>query len=213
MIEPPKAPDMAHVTTIYLHRTTNISSPIIVCAVLFFLIPTKLDFIRFFKKRGGCTIIEALRTSKMTEEFEQFFLLLRNWPAPAQALVVILVCKMLTECCSNSCVVFVMLPHIAKVSVEAKVNPHYLMTATTLACSVPFHLVSGTPANALVVDYVRIPPWKMMHAGLGPSLIAIVVIWFTVTLWSKAIFPDINLYPPWADDFIANYDYPIGRRH
>lgn len=38
-----------------------------------------------------------------------------------------------------------------------------------------------------------------MSAGFGPSVIAVVVVWFTVAIWSTAIWTDINLYPQWAD--------------
>ncbi|CAG5047149.1 unnamed protein product [Parnassius apollo] len=135
----------------------------------------------------------------MTEEFEKFLLLFSGWPAPALVLIVIVFCKLLTEFACNSCVAHVMLPHIAKLSVMSKVNPHYLMLAATLSTSLPFHLMTGTPANAMVLAYVHVPPRNMLRAGIGPSIIAVIVIWFTVTMWSKAIWTEINLFLKWAD--------------
>lgn len=38
-----------------------------------------------------------------------------------------------------------------------------------------------------------------MYAGLGPSLIAIIVVWLTVAVWSTAIWTDITLDPDWSD--------------
>ncbi|XP_045503607.1 protein I'm not dead yet-like [Colias croceus] len=91
------------------------------------------------------------------------------------------------------------MPHIARVSITLKINPHYLMSSAVLASCLPFHLITGTPANALVAAYGNIPRKKMMLAGTGLSIIGILVVWFTVTVWSRAIWHDINIYPEWAN--------------
>ncbi|XP_013167592.1 PREDICTED: protein I'm not dead yet-like isoform X3 [Papilio xuthus] len=145
------------------------------------------------------TVFEALEQSKMTQELEKFFLIFTSWSAPAAALIVIVLCKTLTEFACNSSVAHALLPHIARVCVISKVNPQYLMLSATLASSLPFHLMTGTPANAMVLAYVHIPPKVMMLAGFGPSVLAVLTVWFTVTMWSKAIWPDILLFPKWAE--------------
>ncbi|KAJ8712891.1 hypothetical protein PYW08_008195 [Mythimna loreyi] len=148
---------------------------------------------------GSSTLFESLKDSKMTEEFEQFLMNFEGWHASVVVFIVVLFCKTITECATNSCVVYALLPSIAKVSVFCNINPHYLMMAATLSSSLPFHLMTGTPINAMVCTYVHIPPWRMMYAGIGPSIIAIVVVWFTVVVWSPAIWTDITLDPDWAD--------------
>ncbi|KAJ8711227.1 hypothetical protein PYW07_008469 [Mythimna separata] len=148
---------------------------------------------------GSSTLFESLRDSRMNQEFEQFLMIFEGWHASVIVFIVVLFCKTVTECATNSCVVYSLLPSIAKVSVFCNINPHYLMMAATLASSLPFHLMTGTPVNAMVCTYVHIPPWKLMYAGIGPSIIAIVVIWFTVVVWSTAIWTDITLDPDWAD--------------
>ncbi|KAJ2942765.1 hypothetical protein O0L34_g14953 [Tuta absoluta] len=225
-----------HVTRAGISQVSHeaVSSPIIFCAVLFFIIPTDLEFLKFFKSHsdagqpyptapskaclnwtmvrdnihwavifisaGSCTMMEALKTSHMTEEFDKVLMLMRNWPPPIVVLVVILVTKLLTEFANNSCMLFAILPNVARLSIAARVNPHYLMAAATLSSALPFHLVSGSATNALVMEYMHIHPWKMMHAGLGPSVIVILVIWVTVTLWSRTIWPDITDFPTWGHD-------------
>ncbi|XP_022831530.1 protein I'm not dead yet-like [Spodoptera litura] len=200
----------ATISTAHIDQTTNgnpdfhkhfrVSSPCALCVILLFVTPVNLDFLRYFKTQsaGSSTLLESLRDSDMILEFEKFLLIFESWPASALVFIVVIFCKILTEFASNFCVVYALLPSIAKVSVLCDVNPHYLMMASTLASCLPFHLVTGAPVNAMVSAYVNIPPWTMMYAGLGPSVIAVVVIWFTVAVWSTAIWTDITLNPEWA---------------
>ncbi|XP_038216037.1 protein I'm not dead yet-like [Zerene cesonia] len=150
-------------------------------------------------------IFEALKESHMIDELETFLLLFKG-PTSLLIFVTIIMFKILTEFVSSSCLVYCAMPHIARVSVTLKINPHYLMSSAVLASCLPFHLIAGTPANALVVAYGNIPRKKMMLAGTGLSVIGILVVWFTVTVWSRAIWPDINMYPEWANihQFINN---------
>ncbi|XP_075984143.1 protein I'm not dead yet-like [Anticarsia gemmatalis] len=148
---------------------------------------------------GSSSLFESLRKSGMTLEFEELLLHFVNWPHSATVFIVVVLCKLLAEFATNTSVVYTILPSVAKASVLCDVNPHYLMMAATLGSSLPFHLVTGSAVNAMVCAYVHIPPWKMMYAGLGPSLLAIVVVWFTVAVWSTAIWLDINFDPVWAD--------------
>ncbi|XP_063368870.1 protein I'm not dead yet-like [Cydia amplana] len=140
-----------------------------------------------FTVGGSCMSFEALKRSGMTAEFGKFLQLMHNWPSPVVALAVILFCKVLTEFGSNSCVVYAMLPEIASLSISSYTHPHYLMLAATLASSMAAHLAPSTPCLAMVSEYVHISTWRMMSAGVGPSVIAVIVTWFTVTLWSKVI--------------------------
>ncbi|XP_072934720.1 protein I'm not dead yet-like [Epargyreus clarus] len=147
---------------------------------------------------GSCVMFDALKQARMTDEFEKLLQVFSDWPAAILVLMVVVFCKILTEFASNTCVAHCLLDHVIRVSLTSQVNPHYLMLAATLSCSLPFHLITGTPANAMVASYFNIPRQKMIYAGIGPTLFSIVVIWFTVTIWSKAIWTDITLFPDWA---------------
>ncbi|CAH2052720.1 unnamed protein product, partial [Iphiclides podalirius] len=162
------------------------------------LVKVNIPWSVLFVIGGSNTIFEALKLSKMTKEFEGFLLLFSGWPPAAQVLAVVLFCKTLTEYASNSCVAHVLLPNIAKVSVMSKVNPHYLMLAATLSTSLPFLVMTGTPANAMVLAYVNIPPRNMLRAGVPLKIVSVMIIWFTVTVWSKAIWTEFNMFPLWA---------------
>ncbi|KAM3955746.1 protein I'm not dead yet-like [Aphomia sociella] len=210
------------------------SAPCILSALLLFLLPVNLNFMKFFRKRnennveplpnspsnaclnwslvkdnihwsvliitgGSCFAFEALKDSGMTDEMGKLLLTFKTWPQPALLLAVIVFCKMLTEFASNSCVAYCLLPSIARLGVASNINPHYLMVAGTLSCGLPFHLMTGSPVNAMVAAYVNISPWKMMRGGIGLSVLGVVVTWCTVVLWSKAIWADINSDPEWAD--------------
>ncbi|XP_026740824.1 protein I'm not dead yet-like isoform X2 [Trichoplusia ni] len=226
--------DQAIHSSTEFHNHFRVSSPCLICVTILFLMPTKLDFMKYFKKNaegnndplpstqsksclnwnmvhtemewsvllitaGSSTLFESLKDSGMHAEFESFLLLFEGWPPYALVFIIVVFCKILTEFASNFCVVYGLLPTIARVSVICGINPHYLMMSATLASSLPFHLVTGAGVNAMVCAYVHIPPWRMMYAGLGPSLIAIIVVWLTVAVWSTAIWTDITLDPDWSD--------------
>ncbi|XP_064074430.1 protein I'm not dead yet-like [Vanessa tameamea] len=162
------------------------------------LVKDNMEWSVLFVIGSSNMIFEAMRESKMTDEFEKFLLLFTNLPAPVLALIVIVFSKVMTEFGSNASVIYCLLIHIVKVSVKAEVNPLYLMICASLSTSLPFHLITGTPSNAMVSAYVNIPPRKMMIAGIGPSIVAILTNLFTVCIWSKAIWPDISVFPDWA---------------
>ncbi|OWR55076.1 hypothetical protein KGM_207096 [Danaus plexippus plexippus] len=82
-----------------------------------------------------------------------------------------------------------------EMSILTKINPRYLMIGATLTISLPFHLLPASPAYAMVAAYAGIPPSKMMIAGIGPSVAAILINLFTTTVWSKVIWPDVDTYP------------------
>ncbi|XP_026313568.1 protein I'm not dead yet-like [Hyposmocoma kahamanoa] len=148
---------------------------------------------------GSSSIIfDNMMMSQMANEFETFLLYFKEWPVMVLSLIVIVLCKTLTEFASNSSVAYLILPCIARFSVLAKVNPIYMMTAATISGSLPFNLITGTSAHAFVIAYVNMPHYKMVQAGIGPSLFSIIIIWSTVTLWATTIWPDIMLYPAWA---------------
>ncbi|KAL0868017.1 hypothetical protein ABMA27_008671 [Loxostege sticticalis] len=212
------------------HSHSKTIAPSMFCVILLFVTPRKLEFSKFFKRRGNvrlpmsttktcltwklvqknvnwsvlfiigssCSLFEALKESGMFDELGETLTFASNWPAPALALLVILTCKLLSEMASGPCSVYCLLPAIAKVSTASSINPHYLMLAATLSCSLSFHLATGSPVNAMVAAYVHIPPLKMMNAGIGPSVLAVVITWFTVAVWSKAIWTDIHIRPLWA---------------
>ncbi|XP_050353244.1 protein I'm not dead yet-like isoform X2 [Nymphalis io] len=162
------------------------------------LVTDNMEWSVLFVIGSSNIIFEAMRESKMTDEFEKFLLLFTNLPVPVMALAIVVFCKFMTEFGSNASVIYCLLIHIARVSVKTKVNPLYLMICATLSTSLPFHLITGTPSNAMVAAYVNIPPRKMMIAGIGPSIVAILTNLFTVCVWSKAIWPDIGNFPDWT---------------
>ncbi|XP_052738877.1 protein I'm not dead yet-like [Bicyclus anynana] len=137
---------------------------------------------------------DSLEDTKMTEEFEKFLSLFSGCHVLVQACVVIVFCKLLTEFASNATVARCMLAHIANVGIKSKVNPFYLMLSATLSMSIPFHLVTGAPAYAMISSYVHISQRKLMIAGIGPSVMGIIMNIFTVCVWFKVIWPDIDTY-------------------
>ncbi|XP_061382494.1 protein I'm not dead yet-like isoform X2 [Danaus plexippus] len=171
-------------------------SPSIICAALFFITPVNLDFIKNFRHNASNNVIfEAMTYTKMNDKFVKFLWMCHDLPAPALAFIVILFCKIMTEFANNADVATCLLPCIANLSILTKINPRYLMIGATLTISLPFHLLPASPAYAMVAAYAGIPPSKMMIAGIGPSVAAILINLFTTTVWSKVIWPDVDTYP------------------
>ncbi|XP_045769987.1 protein I'm not dead yet-like isoform X3 [Maniola jurtina] len=168
------------------------------------MVKNNLDWTVIFLTASANITFDSLEDSGMTEEFEKFLSLFTACPPTAQACIVIVFCKILTEFASNATVGRCLLALIANVGVKSKVNPLYLMLSATLSTSLPFHLVTGTPAYAMIASYVHIPPRKLMVVGIGPSLLAIVLNLFTACVWSKVIWPEIDSYPAWADGMKIN---------
>ncbi|XP_061382496.1 protein I'm not dead yet-like isoform X4 [Danaus plexippus] len=159
------------------------------------LIRKNIHWSALFITASNNVIFEAMTYTKMNDKFVKFLWMCHDLPAPALAFIVILFCKIMTEFANNADVATCLLPCIANLSILTKINPRYLMIGATLTISLPFHLLPASPAYAMVAAYAGIPPSKMMIAGIGPSVAAILINLFTTTVWSKVIWPDVDTYP------------------
>lgn len=78
-----------------------------------------------------------------------------------------------------------------------ELNPLYLMLPATLCCSFSFHLPVGTPPNAIVSAAGHIKTKDFIIAGIGPSIITMIVIGITFPTWGSYVF-DLYQFPEWA---------------
>ncbi|CAK1541843.1 unnamed protein product [Leptosia nina] len=184
----------------------KVCAPTIISVAVLCVAPRDLDFFKTFRNSvSSDAIFETFQRNHMMDEFEELLLLFKGVNSVWVVTTVILLCKVLTEFVSNSTLVYFLLRHVARVSVFLRIHPHFLMSSAVLAAALPFHTTLGTPANALVSTYVNIPHRKMLFAGSGLSLLAILVVWLTTALWSRVIWHDISAFPAWAKTYVVKY--------
>lgn len=61
-----------------------------------------------------------------------------------------------------------------------------------------FHLPVSTPPNALVAGYAHIRSKDMAIAGIGPTIITIIVLFIFCQTWAMVIYPNLDTFPEWA---------------
>lgn len=62
-----------------------------------------------------------------------------------------------------------------------------------------FHLPVSTPPNALVAGYAHIRSKDMAIAGIGPTIITIIVLFIFCNTWAMVIYPNLDTFPEWAN--------------
>lgn len=77
-------------------------------------------------------------------------------------------------------------------------HPLYFMLPVCLACSFAFLLPVSTPPNAIVAGFMKIPTKEMVKAGLGPSVICLVLLWGFFATWGLIVYPELQSFPAWA---------------
>lgn len=72
------------------------------------------------------------------------------------------------------------------------------MIPVSLSCNFSFLLPVSTPPNAIVASIVKIPTKEMVKAGIGPTVICLLLLWILFPTWGLVIYPEISEYPEWA---------------
>ena len=108
--------------------------------------------------------------------------------------------SLLTEFTSNAATTEMMLPIIAALSVEIKVNPLLLMLPVTLAASMAFMFPIATPPNAIVFGTGKLKVFQMISTGFLINIFAIIIITLFTMTWGTIIFDiDPTVFPDWAN--------------
>lgn len=107
--------------------------------------------------------------------------------------------SLLTEFTSNTATTEMMLPIIAALAVEIKVNPLLLMVPVTLAASMAFMFPIATPPNAIIFGTGKIKVFQMISTGFLLNFFAIIIITVLTMSWGTIIFDiDPTVFPDWA---------------
>lgn len=196
--------------------------------ILFFVLPSKLDFLYAFDKDpakrptkpspgmitwkmihdkmhwslimvlgGGFAISAGSTSSRLSAVLGNSLTGLQSISPIAILVIVCIFASTATELTSNVAVANIILPVLAEMSVVTQLHPLYLMLPATLCCSFSFHLPVGTPPNAIASAAGRIKTRDFAIAGIGPSIIALIVTTVTFPTWGAYVF-NLTEFPAWA---------------
>jgi sodium-dependent dicarboxylate transporter 2/3/5 len=117
-------------------------------------------------------------------------------------LIVAAICLLLTfltELTSNTATSQLILPVIAALAVQIRINPLFLMIPGTLSCSCAFMLPVATPPNAIVFGTGRLRIADMAKVGVGLNFLGVVIITAAIYFVGTAVFGiDLARTPGWA---------------
>ena len=105
----------------------------------------------------------------------------------------------LTELTSNMATLQVMLPVLARTSMQVEINPLVLMLPATISATCAFMLPVATPPNAIVFASGHVSMARMIRSGILLNLIGIVLVTTVIygwVLWRLGIDP--NTVPTWV---------------
>ncbi|XP_060651939.1 protein I'm not dead yet isoform X1 [Drosophila nasuta] len=166
-------------------------------------IQTRVPWGLIFLLGGGFALAAGSKASGMASLIGQSMSGLKVLPHSLLLLVVILVAVFMTAFSSNVAVANILIPVLNEMSLALKIHPLYLVFPAGLACSMAFHLPVSTPPNALVAGYAHIRSKDMAIAGIGPTIITIIVLFVFCQTWAFVVYPNLDTFPEWAQEAAA----------
>jgi len=125
---------------------------------------------------GGFALAEGFVSSGLSKLIGQQLAAFSGIHPLFLLLLVCFVVTGLSELTSNTATAQIILPIMASLSIELKMDPLLLMVPATLAASFGFMLPVGTPPNAIVFSSKRIKVFDMVKTGIIVDLLSIIVI-------------------------------------
>lgn len=161
-------------------------------------IQTKVPWGLVFLLGGGFALAKGSTTSGMASLLGNALGGLKVLPSVVLLFVVIIVAVIMTAFSSNVAIANIIIPVLSEMAIAIKIHPLYLILPAGLACSMAFHLPVSTPPNALVAGYAHIRTKDMAIAGIGPTIISVVVLFVNCLTWGQIVYPNLNDFPEWA---------------
>ncbi|XP_043285688.1 protein I'm not dead yet-like [Venturia canescens] len=146
---------------------------------------------------GGFAIAAGSTSSGLSVELGQTLQGLRFMNSIVILFLVCLFAESVTELTANVAVANIILPVLAEMCVAIKIHPLFLMLPAGICCSFSFHLPVGTPPNAIASAAAHIKTRDFIIAGIGPSIITLVVTTLAFSTWGVYVF-DLHEFPEWA---------------
>lgn len=106
----------------------------------------------------------------------------------------------LTEVTSNTATTQMILPILASLAVDLRLDPLILMIPATLSASCAFMMPVATPPNAIVFGCGRLRIADMARVGFFINLLGVVLITlFFLTIGKSVLGIDLGTFPGWAE--------------
>jgi sodium-dependent dicarboxylate transporter 2/3/5 len=148
---------------------------------------------------GGFAMAQGFQVTGLSALIGAKFAGLAGLHPVVMILVVCFGLTFLTEVTSNTATTQMILPILAALAFDIKMNPLFLMIPATLSASCAFMMPVATPPNAIVFGSGRIKIAEMARVGFVINLIGVVVITAFFYLIATAIFSiDPGVFPDWA---------------
>ncbi|KAK6640119.1 hypothetical protein RUM43_008396 [Polyplax serrata] len=199
------------------------ATPAIAVVLLLFILPANLDFLKWGAKKsrespsllswrilhekipfgiilllgGGFAVSKASETSGLSNYIGQQLEVVKQFSPTFILSIVVVIATFATEVSSNTAVVNILLPVLAKMCRIIKVNPLYLMLPATVCSSYAFMLPVATPPNAIVMAVSNMKTSDMIKAGIGMNLICAVSLTVSFIFIGAPMY-GYNTFPEWA---------------
>ncbi|EZA59528.1 hypothetical protein DMN91_011334 [Ooceraea biroi] len=161
------------------------------------MIHQKMHWSLIFVLGGGFAISAGSTSSGLSGILGQSLIGLQKIDVVAILLIVCFFAENVTELTANVAVANIILPVLAEMCVAIKIHPLYLMLPAALCCSFSFHLPVGTPPNAIASAAGHIRTKDFIIAGIGPSIITLVITAAAFSTWGTYVF-SLSEFPAWA---------------
>ena len=147
---------------------------------------------------GGFALAAAAGESGLSDYVGHQLSGLRSLPPWAMIVVICITVALLTEVTSNVATANILLPVLAAVARDTKVNPLYLMIPATVTCSYAFMLPVATPPNAIAHEASGMKTTQMMRVGVVMNIVCVIVNMVAINTYGVPMF-DLNQFPEWAN--------------
>jgi sodium-dependent dicarboxylate transporter 2/3/5 len=148
---------------------------------------------------GGFALAQGFQTTGLSTLIGGKFSGLAGFHPIVIVFIVCIGLTFLTEVTSNTATTQMILPILAALSLDMKINPLFLMIPATLSASCAFMLPVATPPNAIIFGSGRVKIAEMARAGILINIVGAVFITLFFYFVGTTIFSiDPSVLPDWA---------------
>ncbi len=147
---------------------------------------------------GGFALASGFQSSGLSTLIGENFTGIGHLHPIVMVFIIAATMTFLTEVTSNTATTQMILPILASVAVNIKMNPLLLMIPAALSASCAFMMPIATPPNAIVFGSGRIKIAEMARTGLLINIIGIILITLLYFIGPAIFDIDPNVFPDWA---------------
>ncbi len=147
---------------------------------------------------GGFALAKGFQSTGLSALIGQNFAGIGQLHPIVMILMICTVMTFLTEVTSNTATTQMVLPILASLAVDIKINPMLLMIPATLSASCAFMMPIATPPNAVVFSSGRIKIAEMAKTGIIINIIGIIMVTLLYFIGPAIFNIDANVFPDWA---------------